>query len=195
MERDPITMAKEIASVDQLSNGRLLFGIGGGWNVEEMANHGTPFKKRWKVLRENIEAMKEIWTKEAAEYHGEFVDFDPIWSYPKPAQDPHPPIILGTHTSAGLDRVVRYCDGWLPNARRYKDLPGILGDLRQRAQQAGRKPETIAISVLGAANEEDTLKGYQDLGVERAIFFVLSAEQDKLLPILDEHAALISKVA
>lgn len=195
MERDPITMAKEVASVDQLSNGRLVFGIGGGWNAEEMENHGTPFRKRWRVLRENIEAMKEIWTKEEAEYHGEFVNFDPIWSYPKPVQSPHPPILLGTHTSNGLDRVVRYCDGWLPNARRYKDLPGILGDLHQRAQQAGRKPETIAISVLGAANEEDTLKGYQDLGVERAIFFVPSIERGKLLPILDEHAALIAKVA
>ncbi len=195
MERDPITMAKEVASVDQLSNGRLILGIGGGWNAEEMENHGTPFKKRWKILREKIEAMKEIWTKETAEYHGEFVDFDPIWSYPKPAQTPHPPIVLGSHTSNGLDRVVQYCDGWIPNARRCKDMPGIFADLRERAQKAGRKPETISISLLGAPNEEDKLKEYRDMGAERAIFFVPSVEKDEILPILDEHAALISKVA
>ena len=195
MERDPITMAKEVASVDQLSNGRLIFGIGGGWNAEEMENHGTPFKKRWKVLREKIEAMKEIWTKEAAEYHGEFVDFDPIWSYPKPAQQPNPPIVLGSHTSNGLDRVVRYCDGWIPNARRYKDIPGIIADLHDRARKAGRKPESISISLLGAPDEEDTLKEYRDMGVERAIFFVPPVEKQKMLPILDEHAGLIAKVA
>ena len=104
IERDPITLAKEVASVDQLSNGRLLFGIGAGWNVEEMENHGMPFGRRWKVLRERIEAMKEIWTRDEAEYHGEFVNFDPIWSYPKPLQQPHPPIILGTLSAKGLNR-------------------------------------------------------------------------------------------
>jgi probable F420-dependent oxidoreductase len=112
IERDPIVMAKEVASVDQLSSGRLLFGIGGGWNAEEMAHHGTPFQRRWKVLRERIEAMKAIWSQEAAEYHGEFVNFDPIWCAPKPLQKPHPPILLGTLSSQGLQRVVRYCDGW-----------------------------------------------------------------------------------
>src|SRR6202007_1769387 len=114
IEGGPIVLAKEVASVDQLSGGRLLFGIGGGWNAEEMAHHGTPFKRRWKVLRERIEAMKGIWAQEAAEYHGEFVNFDPIWSDPKPLQKPHPPILLGTLSSQGLDRVVRYCDGWIP---------------------------------------------------------------------------------
>ena len=106
IERDPIVLAKEVATVDQLSNGRLLFGIGGGWNAEEMENHGTPFKKRWKVLRERIEAMKEIWANDEAEYHGEFTNFDKIWSYPKPAQKPHPPILLGTF-NGGLKRVVK----------------------------------------------------------------------------------------
>ena len=103
IERDPIVLAKEVASVDQLSNGRVLFGIGGGWNAEEMENHGTPFNRRWKVLREKIEAMKEIWAKDEAEYHGEFVNFDPIWSYPKPYQKPYPPILLGTF-NGGLNR-------------------------------------------------------------------------------------------
>ena len=195
IERDPITMAKEVASVDQLSHGRLLFGIGGGWNAEEMENHGTPFKKRWQVLREKIEAMKEIWTKEAAEYHGEFVNFEPIWCYPKPRQKPHPPILLGSHTSNGLDRVVRYCDGWIPNARAYKDLPAVVRDLRARAEKAGRRPDEISISLLGVPEEEVMLQQYRQLGVERAIFFVPSAGKDKVLPLLDHYAALIPKVA
>jgi len=195
IERDPITMAKEVASVDQLSHGRLLFGIGGGWNAEEMENHGTPFKKRWQVLREKIEAMKEIWTKEAAEYHGEFVNFEPIWCYPKPRQKPHPPILLGSHTSNGLDRVVRYCDGWIPNARAYKDLLAVVRDLRARAEKAGRRPDEISISLLGVPEEEAMLHQYRQLGVERAIFFVPSAGKDKVFPLLDHYAALIPKVA
>ena len=105
VEHDPIILAKEVASVDQLSNGRLLFGIGAGWNAEEMENHGTPFQRRWKVLRERIEAMKRIWAEDAAEYHGEFVNFDPIWCYPKPLQQPHPPIVLGSNTPQGLARI------------------------------------------------------------------------------------------
>jgi probable F420-dependent oxidoreductase len=195
IERDPITMAKEVASVDQLSHGRLLFGIGGGWNAEEMENHGTPFKKRWQILREKIEAMKEIWTKEAAEYHGEFVNFEPIWCSPKPRQTPHPPILLGSHTANGLDRVVRYCDGWIPNARAYQDLPAVVRDLRARAAKAGRRPDDISISLLGVPEEEAMLHQYRQLGVERAIFFVPSAGKDKVLPLLDHYAALIPKVA
>ena len=100
MERDPITLAKEVASVDFLSGGRFLFGIGGGWNEEEMENHGTKPTLRWKILRERILGMKEIWTKDEAEYHGKFVNFDPIWSWPKPAAKPHPPILLGVDRSA-----------------------------------------------------------------------------------------------
>src|SRR5712692_5904499 len=114
IERDPIVLAKEVASVDHLSGGRVLFGIGGGWNAEEMAHHGTPFQRRWKVLRERIEAMKLIWTQEAAEYHGEFVNFDPLWSHPKPLQQPHPHILLGTLSTQLLQRVLRCCDSWGP---------------------------------------------------------------------------------
>lgn len=195
MERDPITMAKEVASVDQLSNGRVLFGIGGGWNQEEMENHGTPFKKRWKILREKIEAMKVIWAQEAAEYHGEFVNFDPIWSYPKPLQKPHPPIILGSNTPQGLARVVNYCDGWIPNARAFQRLPEMLDNLWNIAAQAGRPKNTISISVLGAQGDEAMLTRCKELGAERAIFFVPSAGKDTVLPLLDKYAAFISKVA
>jgi len=195
IERDPITLAKEVASVDQLSNGRLIFGIGGGWNAEEMEHHGTPFKKRWKVLRERIEAMKAIWTEEAAEYHGEFVNFDPIWSYPKPVQKPHPPILLGTLSSQGLNRVVRYCDGWIPIGVMLKDLPAVLRDLNNRVEQAGRKPQDIKVSIFGSSAKEETLQKYQELGIERSVFGLPSDGRDKVLPLLDKYAALLPKFA
>jgi probable F420-dependent oxidoreductase len=195
IERDPITMAKQVASVDQLSNGRLIFGVGGGWNAEEMENHGTPFKKRWKILREKIEAMKVIWTQDEAEYHGEFVNFAPIWCYPKPLQKPHPPIVLGSNTAQGLARVVQYCDGWLPNARAFQQLPAMVRELRTRATQTGRRQEELALSVLGVQGNVAMLGQCQELGAERAIFFVPSAGRETVLPLLDQYAALISKVA
>ncbi len=195
IEHDPILMAKEVATVDALSNGRLLFGIGGGWNAEEMEHHGTPFNKRWKVLRERIEAMKEIWTKEEAEYHGEFVNFDKIWSYPKPAQKPNPPILLGTLTPKGIDRVVRYCDGWIPVGITPKTLPDAQKELKTRAEQAGKKLSDFPISIFGAPSKEDTLKQFQDLNVERVVLFLPSAGADRVLPTLDKYAGLLPKVA
>jgi probable F420-dependent oxidoreductase len=146
IERDPITTAKQVSSLDQLSGGRVLFGIGAGWNVEEMANHGTVFRHRWRVLRERVEAMKCIWTKEAAEYHGAFVDFDPIWQYPKPLQKPHPPIILGSASRKSLERVVDYCDGWVPIGFALPDLPGAIRDLHERATAAGCARSTTSAS-------------------------------------------------
>ncbi len=195
IERDPILMAKEVASVDALSNGRLIFGIGGGWNAEEMENHGTQFNKRWKILRERIEAMKEIWTKDAAEYHGEFVNFDPIWSYPKPVQKPHPPILLGTLSSKGLDRVARYCDGWIPVGIRPKDLPAAIKDLSERAARVGRKASEVPVSIFGAPGKEDTLKQFQDAGVERVVIGLPSDNKAKVLPLLDQAAAMVQKFA
>ena len=195
IERDPIVMANAVASVDQLSNGRLLFGIGGGWNAEEMENHGTPFNRRWKILRERIEAMKEIWANEEAEYHGEFVNFDPIWSHPKPAQKPHPPILLGTLSSGGLNRVVNYCDGWIPVGFVIDDLPAAIQDLHQRADQAGRPKEEIPISIFGAQDDEAELQKLQELGIDRGVFVIPSKERDEVLPLLDTYAGFISKVA
>jgi probable F420-dependent oxidoreductase len=192
IERDPIVLAKEVASVDQLSNGRLLFGIGGGWNAEEMEHHGTPFQRRWKVLRERIEAMKAIWTEEAAEYHGEFVNFDSIWSYPKPQQKPHPPILLGTLSTQGLQRVVRYCDGWIPAAVQPQELKAAMSTLRALAEQAGRNPREIPVSIFGVPHDEPLLRQYQELGVERAVFALPSEGRDQVLPLLDQHARLLS---
>jgi len=190
IERDPITTAKEVASLDLLSNGRFLFGIGGGWNAEEMENHGTDFKKRWRVLRERVLAMKEIWTKEAAEFHGDFVNFDPIWAHPKPVQKPHPPIILGVNLPNARQRVVDYCDGWLPIAGRAGDLVAGVADLRERAKRAGRDPNSLTVSVFAATPTEDALREYQKAGVERAIFPLPSAGRDEILPLLDRSAKL-----
>jgi probable F420-dependent oxidoreductase len=190
IERDPITTAKEVASLDVLSGGRFLFGIGGGWNAEEMENHGTNFKKRWRLLRERVLAMKEIWTKDEAEFHGELVDFDPIWSHPKPAQKPHPPIILGVNSPNGRQRVVEFCDGWLPIAARAGDLVAGIADLRERARRANRAPNSLTVSVFAATPTEDALREYQKAGVERAIFPLPSAGREEVLPLLDRYAKL-----
>jgi probable F420-dependent oxidoreductase len=133
IERDPIVLAKEVASVDHLSNGRFLFGIGGGWNREEMANHGTDPRERWEILRERIEAMKAIWADDNAEYHGKHVDFDPIWSWPKPVQRPHPPILVGGSGPTTFDRVLSYGDGWIPVNGRGAPMADQIAELQQRA--------------------------------------------------------------
>ncbi|HWP45311.1 MAG TPA: LLM class F420-dependent oxidoreductase [Blastocatellia bacterium] len=191
IERDPIITAKEVASLDMLSGGRFIFGIGGGWNVEEMENHGTNFKTRWRRLRESVLAMKEIWTKDEAEYHGEFVNFDKIWSYPKPVQKPHPPILMGGDGPTTLDRVVEYCDGWVPIGVRLTGLAEKMAELSRRAEQAGRDPSKIRVTISGAKPARDRIDEYEALGVERVIFMVPSAQRDAVLPLLDKYAALI----
>ena len=194
IERDPIVTAKEVASLDLLSNGRVLFGIGGGWNVEEMENHGMPFGKRWKLLRERIEAMKEIWTKDAAEYHGELVSFDPIWSWPKPQQKPHPPIILGSASKMGIKRVVDYCDGWIPIGLAVRDMPAAIQDLHAQAKAKGRDPQSIEVSLFWAPPDADGLKRYQDMGVARGVLALPSVAKDEALKMLDGMAGLVDKV-
>ena len=191
IERDPIITAKEVASLDQLSRGRFLFGIGGGWNAEEMANHGTDFKKRWRVLRERVLAMKEIWTKEEAEFHGEFVNFDKIWSYPKPIQKPHPPILMGGDAPRTFDRVIEFCDGWIPIGLEPAGAAKKITTLRQRAEAAGRDPGQISVSIFGARPDPGTFDDYEKAGVERLIFGLPSADKDTLLPLLDRLAGII----
>ncbi|MET0151983.1 MAG: LLM class F420-dependent oxidoreductase [Candidatus Binatia bacterium] len=191
IERDPITTAKEVASLDYLSGGRAMLGIGAGWNVEEMGNHGTSFKNRWQLLRERVEAMKAIWQQERAEYHGKLVDFDPIWSFPKPVQRPHPPVLLGGHGPKALERVVRYCDGWMPISLRAGDLKKQIGELRETAKRAGREPKSISISVFWAPADRAQIDAYEEMGVERSILALPPAPRDKVLPILDNHAKLV----
>ena len=192
VEHDPIVLAKEIASLDLLSGGRVIFGIGGGWNVEEMENHGQSFKTRWKLLRERIEAMKAIWTQEEAEYHGELVSFDKIWSYPKPAQKPHPPILLGGHTDAALKRVAAYCDGWLPIPMMAGDFGKRIAHLHRLAEEKGRDPKSISVSAFSAPADRETIDGYAKLGVERVIFPLPPEGRDTVLPMLDDYAKMIT---
>jgi len=190
IERDPITLAKEVASLDHLSGGRFLFGIGGGWNAEEMEDHGTAFKTRFRRLREQILAMKEIWTKDEAEYHGEFVKFDKMWSFPKPAQRPHPPILMGGDGPTTFDRVLEYADGWMPVVNR---MGATFADkmtlLQRRAKEAGRG--SIPVSAFMVKPDRAVLDPLEAAGVERAIFGVPSETPDKVLPLLDAYAKLI----
>jgi probable F420-dependent oxidoreductase len=195
VERDPITTAKEVATIDFLSRGRFMFGIGGGWNAEEMEDHGTEFSTRWKLLRERVEAMKRIWTEDEPSYEGELVRFLPLWSWPKPVQKPHPPVLLGGHGPRALRRVVEYCDGWLPISVRAGDLGAGIAELRRLAREKGRDPATISVTVYGAPMDADTLRQMADLGVERAIFPLPSAEKNVVLPLLDRGAALVQALA
>jgi probable F420-dependent oxidoreductase len=190
IERDPITTAKEVASLDVLSNGRLIFGIGGGWNAEEMENHGTDFKKRWRLLRERVLAMKEIWIKDKAEFHGEFVNFNPILSYPKPTQKPHPPILMGGDGPGTFDRVIEFCDGWIPLGYRAHDVVEKISTLRRRAADAGRDPRTIRVTIFGVKPERNTIEQFGAVDVERVVFMLPAAGRDTVLPLLDNYAEL-----
>jgi probable F420-dependent oxidoreductase len=190
-ERDPIVTAKCVASLDQLSGGRVVFGIGGGWNVEEMENHGARYNTRFKLMGERILAMKALWTEDEAEYHGEMVDFDPVWSYPKPAQRPHPPIILGGETDYTLKRVVDYCDGWFPRPGRGFEIREQLERLHQMADKAGRDPRTLSTSVFRAPADKAALKEYEAAGIDRAVLEIPDEGRDEILRVLDNYVPLL----
>jgi probable F420-dependent oxidoreductase len=190
-QRDPFVTAKSVASLDMMSGGRFIFGIGGGWNIEEMENHGAQYETRFALLRERILAMKAIWTEEEAEFHGDFVDFDPVWSHPKPVQKPHPPIILGGETDYTLRRVVEFCDGWLPRGRGGFDPAADMARLRAIADEAGRDMSTLSVSVFGAKPEAAALEKCAKAGITRALFALPSADRETVLGLLDKYAPLI----
>ena len=191
IERDTITTAKNVASVDHVSNGRFLFGVGGGWNREEMEHHGTDFPSRFKRLEEQIRAMREIWTQDVAEFHGKFVDFEPIWAWPKPVQKPHPPVYFGGESGYTLQRIVEIGDGWFPRGRAGAEvvLKGM-ADLKTRAARAGRDMKTLAVSVFAAKPDAADLAKLAEGGVTRAIFLLPSEGRDTILPMLDRYANL-----
>ena len=191
IERDTITTAKSVASLDLLSNGRFEFGVGGGWNAEEMEHHGTVFKTRFKKMVEQIRALKEIWTREEPSFRGEFVNFEPIWAYPKPVQKPHPPILLGGESGHTLQRVVDFCDGWFPRGRQPELVLSGLQDLRARAARAGRDMKTISVSAFAAPADEKVLERFASAGVTRALLRLPPEGRDTVLPLLDQYAKLI----
>jgi probable F420-dependent oxidoreductase len=195
-QRDPIQTAKLVASLDQLSAGRFLFGVGNGWNKEEMEHHGTNFMTRHKLCRERIEAMKMIWTQDTAEYHGEFVNFAPMQTWPKPARQPFP-VIVGGGFPYGARRAVRYGDGWIPGAgrTRHADIAEILREFHKLAVQAGRDPGSLPVTLFRVDDEPDRLHRYRDLGIARVVISLPAAKAETILPILDRWATLMRAVA
>jgi probable F420-dependent oxidoreductase len=196
IQRDTIQTALQVATLDQLSGGRFLFGIGGGWNEEEMADHGTVFKTRFKQMREQIEAMTAIWTEEEPEYHGDIVDFPKMKTWPKPAQKPHPPVIVGGAWPQSARRAVRYGDGWVPNASRpnYADVTEFLPQYREMLAAAGRDLASVPVTLFGATEDSDRLARHRDQGVARTVVMLPSAGSDTVLPILDRWAGLIRRL-
>ncbi|MBV9835649.1 MAG: LLM class F420-dependent oxidoreductase [Alphaproteobacteria bacterium] len=195
-QRDPIQTAKLVASIDQVSGGRFLFGVGNGWNQDEMENHGTVFKSRHKLARERIEAMKVIWTKSKAEYHGEFVNFDPMMAWPKPVQKPHPPILVGGAFPFSARRALRYGDGWIPHRARkqYDDVFDLMPNFRQMAAEANRDLASVPVTIWGAKPDADLLRRDRDGGITRTIITFESDRLDTVLPEMDKWAAIIRKL-
>ncbi|HEX7036524.1 MAG TPA: LLM class F420-dependent oxidoreductase [Pseudomonadales bacterium] len=191
IERDPITLAKEVASLDTISGGRFIFGIGAGWNREEMENHGADYANRWRIVREKVLAMKAIWSQDAAEYHGEFVDFDPIWSYPKPVQAGGPPIWIGANSKWVFDRVAEYADGWMPIGG---PGSGNLERMRDALAARGRRFEDLDLALFAAPADYDALKGRIEQGFDELVFSLPDAGADQVLPRLDALAELIQKL-
>jgi probable F420-dependent oxidoreductase len=192
IERDTITTAHEVATLDRLSNGRFLFGVGGGWNVEEMENHGTVYKTRFKKLREQVAACREIWTKEEAEFHGDFVKFDPIWCHPKPIQKKGPPVIMGGMSLAAIDRVIAYGDGWLPidGGMGPDALAPLFTEFEKRVAASGRDRKSLSLNAYGVQQNAEALDKYRKLGFDRAMFRLRPEARDAVLPKLDKLAGL-----
>ena len=182
IQRDPIVTAKAVASLDHLSRGRFLFGIGGGWNRQEIADHGTDPKTRWHLLRERLEAMERIWANDEAEYHGRFVDFGPLWSWPKPTQQPRPPILLGGDVPRARQRVVDYADGWIPHPFAQGEPAQHIADFHALCESAGRG--RLPVTIYGGSAEPAEVERYAAAGAARWVFRVPAAAADTVLPYL-----------
>ena len=190
IERDPIVLAKEVASVDLLSGGRFLFGIGAGWNRVEMANHGTDPSTRFALMEERVDVLKTIWREDEPSYSGRFHSFDPIWCWPKPVQSPHPPVLVGGNGARVLERVVAYGDEWMPNATSPDALARRITELQSMASAAGR--ERIPVSVFGSRPDAATVSRFREAGADRVTFWVPSEGRDVVLPLVEQYAALIT---
>ena len=200
-EHHPVRLAKAIASLDVLSGGRVLLGVGVGWNVEEMVNHGIPFRHRWKITRERIQAMKRIWAEDEPEFHGEFVNFGPLWSYPKPVQPGGPPVLIGANSEWVFDRIADYADGWLPinpfPGRVHKGvaLDDGLRRLEASVAKAGRSMADIDLTIFGVGPDPAEVERLVALGFNRVVFHIPPAEESKVLRLLDRYRGVTEAVA
>ncbi|HTO51912.1 MAG TPA: LLM class F420-dependent oxidoreductase [Myxococcota bacterium] len=190
-EHHPLALAKRVASLDSLSNGRFIFGIGAGWNAEELENHGVAFKDRWAVTRESILAMKEVWTKKDASFRGKHVSFDAVWSEPKPVQRPHPPILIGASTKHAIERVAEYADGWMPIMGSC-DIAARLKELDAACAKRGRDARKLDISVFAAPTAPGELEKLAKLGVRRVILPLPTQDEARILAILDGYSPLVA---
>ncbi len=188
VERDPIVTAKEVASLDVLSGGRLDFGVGAGWNREEMANHGTDPRTRMALLRERVEAMKAIWTSDEASYHGEHVSFERIWSWPKPVQRPHPPVLVGGNGPTVFDRVLAFGDAWMPNVIDDDLLLSQIAELRERA---GRD---VPVTLNASPTRPERLARYEEAGVQRCLFYLPQGGVDAIEQRLERITGSIEQL-
>jgi len=192
IQRDTIQTAKAVASLDRLSGGRMLFGVGGGWNRPEMENHGTAYATRFQRLEEQLEAIKRIWTQDEPEFRGKHVRFEKMWCWPKPLAEPHPPIYIGGESDHTLKRVVAHADGWLPRMRDPQAVLAGIGRLRDFARAAGRDPKSLAVSAFGVAPRDDAIAPLRDAGVDRIVLGLPAEPQDALMRRLDGYAALVT---
>ena len=190
-QRDPIVTAKAIATLDMLSNGRFDFGIGAGWNAEEMENHGTRLEDRFKVMVDRAKAMQAIWTQEEASYDGEFTRFERIWSWPKPVQKPHPPILLGGETKYTLRRVMDFCQGWFPRGRNFDDPAKHMAEFSRFAEEAGRPRSSLSVILFGAKPEGDYLKRCAEAGIDAALLGLPPKGRDEVMPLLDKYTEFL----
>ena len=190
-ERDPIVTAKAVASLDLVSGGRFEFGIGAGWNAEEMEHHGTRFETRFRLMEDRVKAMQAIWAADEASYEGEFTSFEPSWSWPKPVQKPHPPILLGGETVHTMRRVMDFCSGWFPRGALLPDPAEGMYRLSVAAADAGRDPATVSATVFGAPAEAGYLDACREAGIDRALLLLPSEGRDGVMPLVDRYAALI----
>ena len=188
-ERDPIVTAKEVASLDLLSGGRAAFGVGVGWNREEMRNHGTDPRTRGALTNERLRAMKALWTQEQAEYHGRYVDFDPVYAWPKPVQSPHPPIYVGGNSPGALDRLVELGDAWMPNAARAEDLAEQIVRVRDRA---GRD---VPVTTYATRRKPEVIEAYAKLGIDRILLYLPTLPREESLARLDELTETVRRFA
>jgi len=198
-EHDPINMAKATASLDRFSNGRLIFGIGAGWNAEEMQDHGVAYRDRWKVTRERMLAIREIWTQDEPEFHGEFVNFPPMWCWPKPLQSGGPPVLMGAYSKYVPERIAEYCDGWMPIEGLLEDVPDALANIHAAMKQRGRDPASLDVTVLAEVKERDgfdpaRLERMTQVDANRVLLPLAGLPRDRALAVLDEYANMIARI-